>query len=612
MPMFRAGEAEVPWREIWERIEQSQGRAAQPHIREIIRYLAQREAVGEQDRPLVGRESWEQFERYFPEETLLDDVEWLNANRYFWIGASSDDVKSMMEKQENIYAGVAEEEPVQPRRFQHGDFVVRTSSRWSKLVVSYLDGNQVRHSIIYRNKKDELYPRADADHLVIGGLTETNRRTRFPEDGAGRPKRGLRALVQWVVEERISTRMQRPCGSVSHGPPPQPVRRVPSSTDGEPFGELRAGLATLVEAAAEGADLTGRQEEWESLRRRLQQQLTELRAGVAAHTSGARETRYALQDFYRRQAVKLVRSYYDQLHRLKEHSSWGLLAEEVAAGAAQFPGPIKQQLRDACPLVTLYEQAGRVKTQFCDWLRTVLPPEHAGAAKVVLCDKLKCPFRAVEKTVLSDGQGLCCVADVVRGMLAFEDAGSMLHGFRAVLASPVFKVTRVKNRIEHPTDAGWSDILINGHFRDDPNGHQCEVQLVFDTMSVVRHRLGGHHDYVTCRLACELLVASGYSPDVDMRSKDLSREAEAASERGDGREAAVLRKKADEMRGLLRQRQDVENELRERARSFYGDRNAISRTEQLYGRLKDLESETDRIEPRPWSTAPPLSLADMH
>ena len=47
--------------------------------------------------------------------------------------------------------------------------------------------------------------------------------------------------------------------------------------------------------------------------------------------------------------------------------------------------------------------------------------------------------------------------------------------------------------------------MINFHFVDDKYRHVCEIQIVHDNMMLVRHKMGGHHEYAMFRSALELL-----------------------------------------------------------------------------------------------------------
>eukprot|EP01065_Artemidia_motanka_P032974 TRINITY_DN39946_c0_g1_i1.p1 TRINITY_DN39946_c0_g1~~TRINITY_DN39946_c0_g1_i1.p1 ORF type:complete len:625 (+),score=124.63 TRINITY_DN39946_c0_g1_i1:64-1875(+) len=595
--VFRDEEVELPWDTVWERLAEVHGRDPPHNIRRLIRYLCQREGLKDlsgrvvQSSTVGRRMDWDPFVRYFPEKTMLDHVHMLNAHRCFWLGAGTNDIKNKMEPvQETAYAGrdsttaAAAKYYRAEKRCTAGSFILRPSSSQAGCIcVSY-----VRPAVqgeLERLLHSFIEPSSDG-LLDITGLPE--------QDGHGRSiivtrapaeaRRSLHDMVLWLLHHSGSVCLQKPCGFVVRPPPPVPTPHVSLLREEEHYRRLKEGLNTLARAAVGGGDLSEGREVWEQQRLELEEWLQKERSQVAALTADGQETRYALQAIYRKEIKRLLPAYKDQMRRIEFRNvvQWGELSDLAKRAGEEFTGPVVQQLDDGSPLVQLYAQAGSVFADFRVWLTEV----GAQSAKYVdLCEHLKCPFRAVEKAVLADEprrQSLACVADVVRGMLVFEDCGGMLNAFRTVLSSDAFEVSRVKDRLGQPTNAGWSDILVNGHLRSDKCRHQCEVQLVFDRMRTVRHKLGGHEDYVAYRRPYELLMASGYQPDEDMRPTDLRRAAAAARERGDEAEASMLEDRVVRLEPLLRQ-----------------DRGGV-------GNMK-----TDDIEPVPWH-APDDDGADQH
>ena len=159
------------------------------------------------------------------------------------------------------------------------------------------------------------------------------------------------------------------------------------------------------------------------------------------------------------------------------------------------------------------------------------------------------------------------VFDVVRGYLVLSDMGNMLMALNHLLAVchshqqlstlelgdaklalakglPRIRLVRVKNRLLHPTEGGWSDVMINlqverpaewnsrsensesGSYDaatsdDDEDGIDgigadrgrqhpdfsiiCELQLINVQMHTVRHKMEGHRNYVKYRTAKEVM-----------------------------------------------------------------------------------------------------------
>ena len=70
-------------------------------------------------------------------------------------------------------------------------------------------------------------------------------------------------------------------------------------------------------------------------------------------------------------------------------------------------------------------------------------------------------------------------------------------------------IHRIKNRFQSPNKSGWADIMINFHFVEDKHSHVCELQIVHDSMMLVRRKMGGHNEYAMFRSASELMEFHG-------------------------------------------------------------------------------------------------------
>ena len=133
---------------------------------------------------------------------------------------------------------------------------------------------------------------------------------------------------------------------------------------------------------------------------------------------------------------------------------------------------------------------------------------------------LKKMSRTIEKSLLrpeAERRGeVDGILDVVRGMVT---CGSM-NDLKAALAffseaDHGWKIVRVKNRFTgERTSGGWADCLLNIVRSDDPHQHICEVQLVHESMLLLRKRLGGHDAYHRYRTADEVLLVISGGADV--------------------------------------------------------------------------------------------------
>merc|ERR1712032_1731038 len=121
-------------------------------------------------------------------------------------------------------------------------------------------------------------------------------------------------------------------------------------------------------------------------------------------------------------------------------------------------------------------------------------------------------YRVLEKGLFKyndDPMGaldLSQVRDLVRGgiidltMLGLATIGEY------ILASDKVTVCRVKDRFNNPSAAGWTDMLVNFYFNDDPVKHVCELQLIHFKMLSQRTTQEGHGAYNVFRAASELLA----------------------------------------------------------------------------------------------------------
>ena len=123
-------------------------------------------------------------------------------------------------------------------------------------------------------------------------------------------------------------------------------------------------------------------------------------------------------------------------------------------------------------------------------------------------------YRVVEKGVfkykddLTGDLHLGQVRDLVRGgiidltMLGLASIGEY------ILTSDKVTVCRVKDRFNNPSAAGWTDLMVNLFFNDDPGKHVCEVQLIHFKMLSQRTTQEGHGAYNVFRVRTMCCVTS--------------------------------------------------------------------------------------------------------
>merc|ERR550537_752623 len=124
---------------------------------------------------------------------------------------------------------------------------------------------------------------------------------------------------------------------------------------------------------------------------------------------------------------------------------------------------------------------------------------------------MKSLFRTFEKAAMSPTEQyqLSAIVDIARQGIVCDDFKGMHGTLQRLLESPQTRVLRMKNRFAFPSPGGWSDILLNLQFVDDPFHHVWEVQLMHSKLFLCRDELGGHKDYVKLRAAAEVIELHG-------------------------------------------------------------------------------------------------------
>ncbi len=124
------------------------------------------------------------------------------------------------------------------------------------------------------------------------------------------------------------------------------------------------------------------------------------------------------------------------------------------------------------------------------------------------------------------------VRDLVRGGIIHESMAGLCKVLEFFRDSQEIGCCRVKNRFETPSDAGWTDMMLNFYFADDPNHHVCEVQLIHYKMFSQRTTQDGHDGYNVFRASYELLAYHHEKGQIDY--DELRRMLMALDANGDG------------------------------------------------------------------------------
>lgn len=133
-------------------------------------------------------------------------------------------------------------------------------------------------------------------------------------------------------------------------------------------------------------------------------------------------------------------------------------------------------------------------------------------------------YRVLEKGIFKYNENLegdldlSRVRDLVRGGIIDLTMAGLAKIARFILESDEVTVCRVKDRFNLPSPAGWTDMLVNFYFDDDPDKHVCEVQLIHFKMLSQRTTQEGHHGYDIYRAASELL----HKAQITLRSRSSS------------------------------------------------------------------------------------------
>jgi hypothetical protein len=124
---------------------------------------------------------------------------------------------------------------------------------------------------------------------------------------------------------------------------------------------------------------------------------------------------------------------------------------------------------------------------------------------------MKGAYRMLQKAVrgsTSDVGDCRSVCDVNRSLLTAETPTHARAIVAEMLKHPDVELKWMKDRINHPTDGGWCDVLFLFSVRGS-NGHVCEVQIAFKNMISQRTAGESHKAYSQARDAIETIEAAG-------------------------------------------------------------------------------------------------------
>jgi hypothetical protein len=157
-----------------------------------------------------------------------------------------------------------------------------------------------------------------------------------------------------------------------------------------------------------------------------------------------------------------------------------------------------------------------------------------GGRVVLQNGELKHLFRAFEKTCFQANKGEryngAYVVDFVRCRFSCDSFLEMERVLQCVMTSKSCRVTRVKDRINHPTATGWSDVIVNLTLTDDPSYHVCEIQIVNKSMLDLQQILGLCREHVRFRSALEVLQVAIEKPPLGAKARGKG-EANRASQK---------------------------------------------------------------------------------
>ena len=203
-PLFRS-DSQVTWETFWSRVAEMHNldkaslHQQYGYLYPLIRYLmcCEGEELTEA-KPNVLYDVYKGFMNYFPPDSMMNDVRWLNDRGCFLIGAHTTKLQREMKTNDpSVYYGEGADIPSGRKVYRNGDFLIRPSKRLEgKLVASVLRGGQLFHSVIY-HRPQQLCP------LVIDGFSNLS---------PGKTVRSLKQLIHWLIEASGSE-FDRPCGT---------------------------------------------------------------------------------------------------------------------------------------------------------------------------------------------------------------------------------------------------------------------------------------------------------------------------------------------------------------------------------------------------------------
>eukprot|EP00451_Oxyrrhis_marina_P021161 CAMPEP_0204340184 /NCGR_PEP_ID=MMETSP0469-20131031/22381_1 /ASSEMBLY_ACC=CAM_ASM_000384 /TAXON_ID=2969 /ORGANISM="Oxyrrhis marina" /LENGTH=600 /DNA_ID=CAMNT_0051324667 /DNA_START=80 /DNA_END=1882 /DNA_ORIENTATION=+ len=157
---------------------------------------------------------------------------------------------------------------------------------------------------------------------------------------------------------------------------------------------------------------------------------------------------------------------------------------------------------------------------------------------VALVPRMKGLFRTLEKAILRYDGRVDRVLDVARASIEVTSMDQVHRCLDLLNNSDRVQLVRVKNRFQHPTEGGWSDLQLNVAFTKEDFWHVGEVQIVHHHLMVVRRNMGAHEEYSQFRGEQEILDIARSQADASGVSMRTPARRTASDSDTDGEEDA--------------------------------------------------------------------------
>ena len=128
--------------------------------------------------------------------------------------------------------------------------------------------------------------------------------------------------------------------------------------------------------------------------------------------------------------------------------------------------------------------------------------------------RMKGIYRVLEKGIFKyndsweedDELDVSQVRDLVRGAIVDTRMSGLADMAESIVFSDEVTVCRVKDRFNNPSEAGWTDMILNFYLNDDVGRHVCEVQLIhFKMLSQRTTQVSVSMDHVINMIICHII-----------------------------------------------------------------------------------------------------------